>query len=302
MPWGRIIVAGLFGLLMAGAASAGEPTECDRLAGSPTDPNRVIPGIGAYGIDPAEAVAACETALVIDPGNLFNLGRAHAASDFEKESDQRALAGQSFKAAAEKDYPAAQVALAAFHWFGVGGFQQATGEAVRLLKSAMASDAKEATLQRRHLFLNTRDEKQAALLYMQASEEGNSFGQYYLARFYEEGKGIATRRPRGGAPLQACSRSELSRRNFRPRPLHSAGSRRLRSGQGQGRRVSEVRRNLEPKGEVRTDEDGRMTRHATPDVASARMSASHLIDVAKVRESRHFCNGLLADLLCSGRP
>src|SRR5262245_14523878 len=42
----RTIVVGLFGLLMAGAASAGEPTECDRLAGSPTDPNRVGAGIG----------------------------------------------------------------------------------------------------------------------------------------------------------------------------------------------------------------------------------------------------------------
>jgi len=90
---------------MAGAASAGEPTECDRLAGSPTGANRVGPGIGASGMEPAEAVAACETALVIDPGNLFNLGRAHAASYFEKESDQRALAGQGFKAAAEKTIP-----------------------------------------------------------------------------------------------------------------------------------------------------------------------------------------------------
>ena len=110
----RLIVAGLFALSMAGAALAGEPTECDRLAGSPTDPNRVGEGIGLYGIEPAEAIAACEKALASDPQNphlLFNLGRAHdAASLVDKEPDQKAEAGRNFKAAADQGYPAAQVA------------------------------------------------------------------------------------------------------------------------------------------------------------------------------------------------
>jgi len=78
-------LAGLFGLLMMGAAFAGEPTECDRLAGSPTDPNRVGTGIGLYWIEPAEAVSACERALSTDPNNLrllFDLGRAHEAAMF----------------------------------------------------------------------------------------------------------------------------------------------------------------------------------------------------------------------------
>jgi TPR repeat protein len=45
--------------------------------------------------------------------------------------------------------------LAAFYWFGWGGFQQDTGEAMRLLEKAMVSDAKEAKLQHRHLFDET---------------------------------------------------------------------------------------------------------------------------------------------------
>jgi TPR repeat protein len=141
---------------MAGAASAGEPTECDRLAGSPTDPNRVGAGIGLYGIEPAEAIAACERGMAVDPHNprlLFNLGRAHAARSLvDKQPDQKAQTGQSFKAAADQGYPAAQVELAAFYWFGWGGFQQDTGQAMRLLEKAMVSDAKEAKSQRRNLF------------------------------------------------------------------------------------------------------------------------------------------------------
>lgn len=85
MRWSQMTLAGLFGLLMTGAAFAGEPTECDRLAGSPTDPNRVGTGIGLYWIEPAEAVSACEKALSTDPNNLrllFDLGRAHEAAMF----------------------------------------------------------------------------------------------------------------------------------------------------------------------------------------------------------------------------
>jgi TPR repeat protein len=155
----RIIVVGLFGLLMAGAASASEPTECDRLAGSPTDPNRVGAGIGLYGIEPAEAITACERALAADPHNprlLYNLGRAHVArSLLDNQPEQKAQAGQSFRAAADQGYPAAQVALAAFYWLGSGGFQRDTGEALRLLNEAMVSDPREAKSQRRSLFGDT---------------------------------------------------------------------------------------------------------------------------------------------------
>jgi TPR repeat protein len=232
----RKIVAGLFGLLMAGAASAGEPTECDRLAGSPTDPNRVGAGIGLYGIEAAEAIAACESALAADPHNprlLFNLGRAHAArSLIDNQPDQNARAGRSFKAAADQDYPAAQVELAAFYWSGRGGFQQDTGQAMRLLEKAMVSDAKESKSQRRALFgdatfnpdaneaqirlvkeaagagdadalyalslpLNLGGDRQAdlALLLHKAAVLGSASAALDLARMYFRGKGGLAKNP-----------------------------------------------------------------------------------------------------------
>jgi len=220
---------------MAGAASAGEPTECDRLAGSPTDPNRVDAGIGLYGIEPAEAIAACEKALHNDPNNprlLFNLGRAHLASSLiDNMADRRPQAGQSFKAAAEEGYPAAQVAVAAFYWLGSDGFQQDADQAMRLLQKAMASDPNEAKWQRRNLFgdatfavppgaqvlfvgkaadagdadalyalglpLNLDSDKQAeaALLWHKAAALGNARAAFDLAGMYFRGKAGLSKNP-----------------------------------------------------------------------------------------------------------
>jgi TPR repeat protein len=184
-----MIVAGLFGLWMAGAASASEPTECDRLAGSPTDPNRVGAGIGLYGVESAVAIAACERALAGDPHNprlLFNLGRAHDASTLvDKQSGEKAQAGRSFKAAADLGYPAAQVALAAFYWFGWGGFQRDGGQAMRLLERAMVSDAKEAKAQRQDLFGDTTfnpDANEALLrIIKEAADAGDADALYALS-------------------------------------------------------------------------------------------------------------------------
>jgi TPR repeat protein len=174
---------------MAGSASAGEPTECDRLAGSPTDPNRVGAGIGLYGIEPPEAIAACERALAADPHNprlLFNLGRAHAASGrIDKQPDQVAQAARSFKAAADQGYPAAQVELALFYWHGSGGLQQDTGQAMRLLEKAMVSDAREAKSQRRNLFGDTTltpDPNKAEIrLIKEAADAGDIDALYALS-------------------------------------------------------------------------------------------------------------------------
>ena len=155
----RVVCISFFGLLIAGSASADQPTECDRLAGSPTDPRRVGAGIGLYGIEPAQAIVACEAALTADPNNprfLFNLGRAHEArAGVDRQSDEMALAGRSYKSAADKGYPAAQVAVAGFYWRGNAGFRQDSVEAMRVLDQAATSDPAEAKQQRRNLFGDT---------------------------------------------------------------------------------------------------------------------------------------------------
>ena len=151
----RTIFTAVFGLLIAEAAFAGQLTECDRLCGSPTDPQRVGPGIGLYGIDPVQAIPACEKALTEDLNNprlLFNLGRAHEArSIVEHLPDETAAAVQSYKAAADLSYPAAQVVAAQLYWYGIG-LQQDSGEAMRLLEKAATSDASEAKALRRRSF------------------------------------------------------------------------------------------------------------------------------------------------------
>lgn len=176
-------------MLLAGSAFAGEPTQCDRLAGSPTDPNRVGVGIGLYGIEPEAAIAACQQMLASDPNNArleFNLGRAHAAATFiDKQPGQAEKAALAFKAAADKAYAPAQVELALFYWHGSGGLRQDTAEAMRLLDAAMATDARDARPQRRNLFGDTTfapEPNEAELRAVtQAAEAGDADALYALS-------------------------------------------------------------------------------------------------------------------------
>ena len=174
---------------MAGAALADQPTECDRLAGSPTDPNRVGSGIGLYGIEAVDAVATCEKAVGADPNNprlLFNLGRAHEASGRvgALSAEEMTLAGRSYQSAADQNYPAAQVALAAFYWRGSNGFQQDSKQAMLLLDKSMASDAMEAKSQRRDLFADTTfatDPREAQIQFIkEAADAGDADALYAL--------------------------------------------------------------------------------------------------------------------------
>ncbi len=154
------------------------------------DPKRVSPGVDYYGINPNQAIPACEKALAVDPTNprlLFNLGRAHAAAIVQ--GDQRAgeeeLAGQNIKAAADRDYPAAQMVLANYYWRGIGGFGQDTGEAIRLLERAALSDATLAKRQRRFLFraaivIRPNDAQMRAV--KEAADGGDAEALYVLGK------------------------------------------------------------------------------------------------------------------------
>jgi hypothetical protein len=44
-------------------------TDCDRLAGHPQDPNKVVPGLAREAIDLSKAIPACEAAVKADPAN-----------------------------------------------------------------------------------------------------------------------------------------------------------------------------------------------------------------------------------------
>ena len=81
-----------------------EPTECDRLAANPFDPDlpKGFPGVRkAEEINPDAAIPACRRALETTPGDrvLFQLGRAlQIGKKFEEaklEYEQAALAGSA---------------------------------------------------------------------------------------------------------------------------------------------------------------------------------------------------------------
>jgi TPR repeat protein len=75
--WCRLFLAGL--LVIPGLAAAGI-TECDRLAGHPSDPDKVVPGVSSEqvrGWNDA-AIWACREAVKTEPGNWrvrYQLGR-----------------------------------------------------------------------------------------------------------------------------------------------------------------------------------------------------------------------------------
>lgn len=91
--WAPLVVA--LGAVVAGPATADvtqlewksfdtsrysqEVTECDRLAGHPDDPNKVVPGLGTRAMDLPAAIQACRADLANDPQNprlQYQLARA----------------------------------------------------------------------------------------------------------------------------------------------------------------------------------------------------------------------------------
>lgn len=76
----RIAVAVVVGFLATTAAAQPAPTDCDRLAAHPEDPDRIVPGVPTSAVDQAAAIAACETDLDADPGNArlrYQLARVY---------------------------------------------------------------------------------------------------------------------------------------------------------------------------------------------------------------------------------
>lgn len=98
-------------LLLAGLAvvhpawSGTQPTECDRLASHPDDPDRAATGVERAGIDLAKTVAACDAAIALDPADArarYQLARVL----FYSGQPQRAAV--EMKAAADAGYRQAQ--------------------------------------------------------------------------------------------------------------------------------------------------------------------------------------------------
>ncbi|WP_405220842.1 tetratricopeptide repeat protein [Lentisalinibacter sediminis] len=65
-------------------------TDCDRLAGHPSDPNSVTDGVSRAGMDKPAAIEACKKALAADPDNPrlnYQLARAFGYSGMHAEAE-----------------------------------------------------------------------------------------------------------------------------------------------------------------------------------------------------------------------
>lgn len=101
-----------FALCAASQATHAQPvpTECDRLASHPEDPDRIIPGVATADVDLPAAIAACETGLAADPDNArltYQLARVFFYSG------RSADAMRTMEQAAEAGYRQAQFVMGA---------------------------------------------------------------------------------------------------------------------------------------------------------------------------------------------
>lgn len=65
-------------------------TQCDLIAGHPSDPERVTPGVSQEAMDKPAAISACHAALEVDPDNPrlnYLLARAYGYSGLHTKSD-----------------------------------------------------------------------------------------------------------------------------------------------------------------------------------------------------------------------
>ena len=163
-------------------AAAPAALECDRLAGSPKDAQRVAPGVVVRLLDAAAAIAACEKDLAAHPGEprlQFNLARAR-----EKAGDA-AAAAKLYKIAADHQYAAAEIALASYLWYGRGGTPKDLGEAARLLDAAQEAGDPDAREQRKALYgdalLSAPLDAEMESFVQRAGDRGDAGALYWLA-------------------------------------------------------------------------------------------------------------------------
>jgi TPR repeat protein len=106
------------------APAAATPTECDRLAGHPSDPDKVVEGVSQAQVLSWQnaAIRACELAVAAEPGNArvrYQLGRVHFYAG------RQADALPHLEAAAAARHRQAQFVLGLFYADGVKGVLEA---------------------------------------------------------------------------------------------------------------------------------------------------------------------------------
>ena len=93
------------------------PTDCNKYAASPLDPERMMDGIPPEKINPHLAIPACESAVRKYPNSarlIYQLGRAYTKNnDFSSALVQ-------YRKAADQEYAAAKINLGLMYGSGLG--------------------------------------------------------------------------------------------------------------------------------------------------------------------------------------
>ncbi|KAB2874802.1 MAG: tetratricopeptide repeat protein [Bauldia sp.] len=212
--------------LSASAVAETAPTECDRLAASPVDPDRLAPPVEFDDMDGAAAEVACRAALAGAPGTprlVFQLGRAldrqdridEARAVYQQAIDAGSLpamlalgklielglgspvdyaaAAALYRTALDRGLKFAAGDLAYLHQEGQG-FAEDKTEAARLYAIAVEAGDAWAKVNLGFLLENgngvAKDVARATDLYRQAAEQGNAIGQYNIGLMYAVGNGV----------------------------------------------------------------------------------------------------------------
>ncbi|HJP20359.1 MAG: tetratricopeptide repeat protein [Alphaproteobacteria bacterium] len=230
----------LAALLLPGAALAETVTDCDRLAADPSDPDRVVAGVVAAGLDYAAAVVACRKASAGAPGNArlgYQLGRLLTAgrdrdgvahleraaasgyraaqhlygillgSDYLSSADGERSRALIAKAAAA-GHAAAQVHLARRYWEG-NGVKRDVAAALRWYRAAAQKGSPEAAVALAEAHLSgevvAKDPAQA-FAYLEAPlAAGNNRARTLAASLYVFGEGVAADPTKGRELLEAAA-------------------------------------------------------------------------------------------------
>ena len=166
-------------------------TDCDRLAGSPLDPQGVTEGVFSNQIDPKLAIPACETAVKARPkvGRFHHqLGRSLAAAG--RNADAVAI----FQKAVELGHVRARQTLGFMALIGAGVPIDPEKGVTELQKAALDGDvfAMQALGQ---AFYDGRgvpqDFEKARVLLEQSARGGHTYAMNSLGRMYLRGEGVA---------------------------------------------------------------------------------------------------------------
>jgi uncharacterized caspase-like protein/TPR repeat protein len=164
--------------------------ECDRLAGHPSDADRVGPGVAWEDLEPKRALAACATAMREHPDEArFQYQYGRALLRLGSADDARLW----FRTTAEQGYVVAQRNVGHLYMLSLGVPRDDDEAATWYRRAAEQSDPRAQYLLGMMYLVGlgvARDDAQAVTWLRQAAEQGDRGAQFVLGWLYAQGRGV----------------------------------------------------------------------------------------------------------------